>query len=255
MKKSTSIAKVGGGLLGLSVFLILWQGVCSLSGLPDFILPSPLKVGQAFASDWFLLGYHLAATLGVTVVGFALSLAGAFGLGLILQKLPRLERFFRPYLVMSQTIPTVFLYPLLLIWMGFGPAPRVLVVFLACLFPILVAFLQGLKSAEQGYLDLYRTLGATPSQEFWQVRFPASLPTLFSGIRIASAYPVMSAVVSEWLGAREGVGVYMVRVFKGFETAKVFAGILVVSVVSILVYQLVITVEKTLLIRFQKEKT
>lgn len=254
MKSSTNTGKLPVLLGGSLLVLGLWQAVCWLAQLPEFVLPSPLRVAQALAEDWALLAFHLQDTVLVTVAGFGLSLAAALGTGLLLDRFRRLERLVHPFLVVSQTVPTIFLYPLLLIWMGFGLAPRLTIVFLACFFPILVAFLQGLRGTNQGYLDLYTSLGARPSQIFFQVRLPSSLPSLFGGLRIAAAYPVLSAVVSEWYGSKTGLGVYMSRSFKGFETAHVFAGIFLVSLLSILFYTGIAWLEKKLITHHNKEK-
>jgi len=231
----------------LVTVLALWQAAALWSGLGDFVLPSPLLVAQTLALDVPVWGAQLASTLTLTASGFALSLALALALGLVLDAWPPLERFARPLLVLSQTVPPFFVYPLLLIALGFGFLPLLVVVVVACFFPLLVTFLQGLKTADPALVDLLRGLGATRAQIVAQVRFPSALPALFGGLRITLAWALTACVLGEYMGAQRGLGVYMARAFRSFSPARVLAAIVVVSVLSLLFYQAVAVLERLLI--------
>lgn len=186
-------------------------------------------------------------TLGLTLGGFALSLALALGLGLVLDRWPAAERFARPLLVLSQTVPPFFLYPLLLMALGFGTLPLLVVVVVACVFPLLISFLQGLRSTDPDLVDLLRGLGASPGQIALRVRVPSALPALFAGLRITLAYALTACVLGEYMGAQQGLGVYMARSFKSFAPAQVLAAIAVVSALSLVFTQAVAAWETSVL--------
>jgi len=228
----------------LASVLLVWQAVSSFSGLGDYVLPSPAVVGVTLVTDAPLWSNQLRSTLVLTLAGFGISLLGALSLGVVLDQAPRVERFVRPLLVLSQTIPAFFLYPLLLIALGFGFLPLLVVVVVACFFPLLVTFVQGLRSTDPALVDLFRSLGAGRVQIVLGVRFPSALPALFAGLRITLAYALTACVLGEYMGAQEGLGVYMARSFKSFSPARVLAAITVVSLVSLVFYQGAVALEK-----------
>lgn len=233
----------GWPILSLGVFVALWQAASAWSGLGDYVLPSPGIVVATVVSDAPIWAAQLRSTLVLTLVGFTLSLGAAVGLGLVLDQFPRLERFARPVLVLSQTVPPFFLYPLLLIALGFGLAPLLVVVVIACFFPLLVTFLQGLRSTDPAYVDLLRSLGARRLQVIRWVKFPSALGSLFAGLKITLAYALTACVLGEYMGAQEGLGVYMARSFKSFSPARVLTAIVVVSVLSLIFYQVATVLE------------
>jgi len=217
------------------------------AGLGDYILPSPATVATTLFTDAPIWGRQLRSTLVLTLTGFAASLAAALSLGVLLDQFPRIERFCRPLLVLSQTVPAFFLYPLLLIALGFGFLPLLVVVVISCFFPLLLTFVQGLGSTNPDLVDLFRTLGANRAQIVVRVRIPSALPALFAGLRITLAYALTACVLGEYMGAQEGLGVYMARSFKSFAPAKVVAAITVVSLLSLVFYQSASVLEKIFL--------
>jgi putative hydroxymethylpyrimidine transport system permease protein len=240
MKSSPSIRKQGTlwpTLASLGAVLLVWQAAAAWSGLGDYVLPSPWLVAVTLVTDAPVWAAQLASTLVLTLTGFALSLALALALGVALDQTPWLERFVRPILVLTQTVPPFFVYPLLLIALGFGFLPLLVVVVIACFFPLLITFLQGLKTADPGYVDLLRSLGASRGQIVAQVRLPSALPSLFGGLRITLAWALTACVLGEYMGAQQGLGVYMARSFKSFSSVRVLAAIVVISVLSLLFYQ------------------
>ena len=250
MKRLASTANTGRFWLpaaSLGSVLLLWQAVSAWSGLGDYVLPSPWVVAQTLVGDAPVWATQLRSTLVLTLAGFAVSLALALSLGIVLDQVPPLERFVRPLLLLSQTIPPFFVYPLLLIALGFGFLPLLVVVVLACFFPLLVTFLQGLKSTDPALVDLFRSLGARRGQIVSWVRLPSALPALFAGLRITLAYALTACVLGEYMGAQEGLGVYMARSFKSFSPARVLTAITVVSLVSLLFYQGASALERLML--------
>jgi ABC-type nitrate/sulfonate/bicarbonate transport system permease component len=222
----------------------LWELAALWSGLGDYLLPSPWLVAVTLVADSRVWGAQLVPTLILTLSGFSVSLLLALALGIALDQMPVVERFVRPMLVLTQTVPPFFVYPLLLIALGFGFLPLLVVVVIACFFPLLVTFLQGLKTADSGLIDLFRSLGASRMQIIVGVRVPSALPSLFGGLRITLAWALTACVLGEYMGAQQGLGVYMARSFKSFSSARVLAAIVLVSVISLLFYQAVSVCER-----------
>ncbi len=229
------------------VFTVVWEVLCRLLSIQEYILPSPSAILIALVEHFPLMLPHIGVTLFTALIGFLLSIVVAALFSLVMDLLPPLRRALYPYIVVSQTVPIIFIYPLFLIWFGFGLTAKVVVVVLVCFFPIAVSLTDGLQHTDPELIDLYRSMRATPLQIFLQVRLPGALAALFSGLRIAATYSVMGAVIGEWLGAKAGMGVYMIRSYKTFNTPRVFAAILVVVVVSLGVVALVSAAERILL--------
>ena len=162
-----------------------------------------------------------------------------------------------PLLVATQTIPTIAIAPLLVLWMGFGMEPKIMLVVITTFFPIAVGLLDGFKSADPDAVALLRSMNATRRQIFRHVKMPAALPYFFSGLRISASYAVVGAVISEWLGGFEGLGVYMTRVRKAYAFDKMFAVILLIVIVSLLLMKLVNVIRDVSMpwLRYRTEKT
>ena len=165
-----------------------------------------------------------------------------------------LERAIFPFVIASQMIPVIVVAPLLLIWVGYGLTPKVIVVALIAFFPIVVNMVDGLKSVEPDMVSLMRTLGASRWQIFTKVQLPSSLPFLFSGIRIAIAVSVIGAVIGEWVGSSEGLGYLMIRSKPQFLTERVFAAIAVLSAMGIALFVLAGIAERLAIPWWHSEK-
>ena len=152
-----------------------------------------------------------------------------------------------PILVITQTIPTIAIAPLLVLWMGFGMAPKITLVVLTTFFPIAVGLLGGFAGADEDAINLMRAMGANRYQIFKYVKLPNAMPSFFSGLRVSASYSVVGAVISEWLGGFEGLGVYMTRVKKAYAFDKMFAVIVFISIISLLLMALVNLLEKTVM--------
>lgn len=229
--------------LGL-VVLLLWQSLSSLGLLSPNLLPGPLAIGRSLVADQPLWMPHLQTTLLTALAGFALALLLALLLCIAMDRFAWLKRALYPWLLVSQMVPIIFVYPLMLIWLGFGLAAKVAVVTLVCFFPMAVSLSDGLARTPVAWQRMLLSFGASEWQRFRYLRFPAALPATFSGLRISATYCVMGAVLGEWLGARSGLGVYMLRAYKSFNSARVFAAVVLVVGLSLLLVGLIRLAER-----------
>lgn len=231
-------------VLAVGLLLIVWQ-IVSMSGLvPRYMLPSPTDVMMVFVKDTAALGSNLAVTLQEAFCGLTLGVLIGFAFAVAMDACDILYRAFYPILVITQTIPTVAIAPLLVLWFGYEMTPKIILIVLVTFFPITVGLLDGFKSVDQDAAGLLKSMGAGRIQIFRYLKFPSALPQFFSGLRIAAAYSVVGAVISEWLGGFHGLGVYMTRVKKAFAFDKMFAIIFLISAVSLLLMALVDLAEK-----------
>ena len=171
-----------------------------------------------------------------TFSGLFLAIILALPLSVLMHKFGLLKRTLYPLLVISQTIPIIALAPLLMIWFGLGITPKIFVVALVCFFPLALNITEGLENVDPELLELMNVIRAGPWLVFRDVQLPAVLPYLFSGLKIAATYSVMAAVIGEWLGASYGLGIYMTRVMHSYNTAGLFASILLVVSLSLFIF-------------------
>lgn len=213
--------------------LAVWQGACSLGLVPNFMLPSPVQVVAALVADFPLLLSHMWTTLSEAALGLAIGVAVGFVFAVLMDKFETFYLAFDPLLTVSQTIPTVAIAPLLVLWFGYGLMPKVLLVVLTTFFPVTVALASGFRSVDPDQVDLLRTMNATEWQIFRYAKLPAAMEQFFSGLRISATYAIVGAVISEWLGGFTGLGVYMTRVRKSFAYDRMFAVIIITSALSL----------------------
>jgi ABC-type nitrate/sulfonate/bicarbonate transport system permease component len=223
----------------VAVILVGWEGYVRLAGVSPLVLPGPVRIVEALWTYRADAVGHTIPTLVETVVGFAVAVVLAVGAAAAMDRASGVRRAVEPILVTSQTIPIVALAPLFLLWFGFGLAPKVLVVVLVTFFPIVVALLDGFRSAPTEASELMRSYGASDAQAFRKLRWPAALPNLFTGLRISVVYAVIGAVFGEYVGARGGLGIWMKLSQNAFRTDLVFAAVVVISALSLILYWLV----------------
>ena len=234
-------------ILSVALFLVilaLWQLAVGFWQIPPWLLPSPLAIAKALWQTAPLIGQHSLTTIVETSVGFSIAVLLGLGAGLVIDLFPLLKRILYPYLIFSQTVPLVAVAPLLILWFGYGLLPKFITVVLVCFFPVTISLIDGLAATDQDMVNLLRSMGAGPWQVFRFVRWPNSLPSLFSGLKIAATYSVMAAVIGEWLGAGSGLGVYLTRASHSFLTDRVFASILVITLLSFLYFGLITAVAR-----------
>lgn len=236
----------------LLLLFIVWDLVVKVFNIEEWLLPSPIKVFSEGVASWTNFYPDILSTTHITLIGFV---AGAlFGIiaAVPLHLLPSVRESIYPLLILSQNIPIIVLAPLLVIWFGFGLLPKVIVITLVCFFPITVAALDGFKQAPVELKHYMLMAGASKSQLFWKLELPYALPSLFSGLKISATYSVMGAVISEWLGAKQGIGVYMTFASSSFRTDRVFVAIFTIMLLSILFFLFIVLLEKAI-IRWRHE--
>lgn len=231
----------------IGALLVGWEVYSRASGLSQFVLPSPSSVVGSLWESRDLAFRHTVPTIVETVAGLAVSIAFAVAAAIAMDRVEIVRRAVEPLLVASQTIPIVAVAPLIVVWFGFGLVPKILVVVLVTFFPITVALLAGFASAEASATDLMRSYGASPWQTFRKLRWPSGLPGLFTGLRISATYAVVAAVFAEYVGATDGLGIWMQLSQKSFRTDLVFAAILLTAILSIALYSLVVAVERAVI--------
>jgi len=226
------------------VLLGVWEGYVRLWAVPKWLLPAPSVIAMTLVVSRGLLLDHTFVTFVEVVIGFGLSLLGGVLLACGIAASRTLERALYPFVIASQMVPIIVIAPLLLIWVGYGLAPKVIVVALTAFFPIVVNMVDGLRSVDPDVVNLLRTMGASRWQIFVKVQMPTSLPFLFSGLRVAMAVSVIGAVIGEWVGSSQGLGYLMIRSKPQFLTERVFAAIVALSVMGVALFGLVGVVEK-----------
>ncbi|MBQ2985995.1 MAG: ABC transporter permease [Tyzzerella sp.] len=216
------------------LILIIWQ-TASATGLVDpFMLPSPVQVVQVFIREFPTLMEHSLVTLAEAFIGLALGILLGFVMAVLMDQYEGLYKAFYPLIVLTQTVPTVAIAPLLVLWFGYEMTPKVILIVITTFFPIAVGLLNGFNSADKDSINLLRAMGAGRWQIFGYIKFPGALSEFFAGLRISASYAVVGAVISEWLGGFNGLGVYMTRVKKAFSFDKMFAVIFLISIISLL---------------------
>lgn len=226
------------------VVLVLWQVVCMVGLVPSFLLPSPVDVVQALIKDAPLLASHCVVTLSEALVGLLCGVVAGFLLAVAMDRFAVVDKALSPLVTLSQTIPTVAIAPLLVLWLGYGMLPKILLVALTTFFPITVSLASGFRSVDPDVVDLMRTMNASWWQIFRFAKLPAAAESFFAGLRISATYAVVGAVVAEWLGGFDGLGVYMTRVRKSYSYDQMFAVIFIISALSLLLMGLVRGLER-----------
>lgn len=231
-------------IIAVALLIICWQGLCMTGLIPKYMLPSPIEVICAFIEELPILFENSIITLQEAFVGLVCGVGIGFLVAVLMDRFSILYKAFYPLLIITQTIPSVAIAPLLVLWFGYEMTPKIILIILSTFFPIAVELLDGFKSVDEDAIGLLRSMGANHFQIFYHIKFPSALPNLFSGIKIATSYSVVGAVISEWLGGFGGLGVYMTRVKKAFAFDKMFAVIFLISAISLVLMALVGIVEK-----------
>jgi len=228
----------------LILLLFLWYLLTKTELVPSFMLPAPRDVLKAFVGSFPELMHHARVSLTEAFVGLGISIGLALVIALIMDRFEVLYKAMHPVLVVTQTIPAVAIAPLLVLWLGYDMAPKITLVVLACFFPLTIALLGGLKSADPDALNLMRAMGAKKWQIYKYIKLPSALPGFFAGLKISVSYSIVGAVIAEWLGGNSGLGVYMTRVRKSYSFDKMFAVIFLIIILSLLLMKCVELLEK-----------
>lgn len=242
--KMSEYVKVIAPVFAVLIFLGVWQTACSLELVPTFMLPSPYEVCTTLIEDFDLISSHALVTLIEALIGLLCGIAIGFLIAVAMERFTFIDAALTPLVTISQTIPIVAIAPLLVLWFGYDMLPKILLVMLTTFFPITVALSSGFKSVDPEEIDLLKTMGANRLQIFRYVKLPAATASFFAGLRISATYAIVAAVVAEWLGGFDGLGVYMTRVRKSYDYEAMFAAIFVISAVSLLLMGITRLLEK-----------
>ena len=230
--------------LGIFLLLVFWQLAGIFQLLPKYILPTPMEILEAVIRDRALLWQHSLYTLQTALLGLSLGVIIACILALVMDRYPWIHEMLYPILVVIQTIPTIALAPILVLWLGYGILPKIVLIILTTTFPIIVNILDGFRQCDADGLRLFQLMGANPWQVLWHFKIPSALPYFYAGLRVSVSYAFITTVVSEWLGGFEGLGVYMIQSKKLFQYDTMFAIIILVSLISLLAMKFVQINEK-----------
>ncbi len=225
------------------ILLFLWEIIVGFWHINPQILPSPSIIFSAFQDNIYLLLPHIGQTMLETVIGLVLAAMLGVIVAIALRFSVIVKKSIYPLLIFSHTTPMIALAPLLLIWFGFTLLPKVIVVTLYCFFPIAVAFADGMEKVNPQLIKLLQSMGASRIKILWLAEIPGALPSFFSGLRIAAAYSVTGAIVGEYVGGYQGLGVFMQNAAHSYAVALVFVVIIVTSLLSILLFGLVSVLE------------
>jgi ABC-type nitrate/sulfonate/bicarbonate transport system permease component len=228
----------------VAVLVVAWQLAGQAGGTTGFVLPAPSRILAALWDQRDEALHHTLVTLGEAAIGFLASLALACAAAVGMDLLPSLRRGLYPLLVGSQALPILVVAPILVLWFGFGLLPKAIVIVLLTFFPITVGLLDGFASLPAEAEDLFRTYGASRSQTLGLLRLPASLPSFFTGLRIAVTYALLGAVYAEYVGAFDGLGIWIQTSQKSFRIDLVFGAVLVILVISVALFWFVGLIER-----------
>jgi NitT/TauT family transport system permease protein len=239
------------------LFIGLWEWVVRQWSVPAFIAPAPSAVARSLVAGMQSGVYldHFWVTLGEALSGFAIAAVSGIALGAIIAQFRLLERTVYPYLVALQTLPKIAIAPLIIVWAGFGLSSKVIIAALVAFFPVLVNVIVGLKTIDQGKLELMRSLRASRWQIFRLVTFPNALPFVFAGLDIAVVFSVLGAIVGEFVGAQRGLGNLILQFNVTLDIAGVFAVLVLLAGLGIALHLIMQAVQRRVIFWAQPEET
>lgn len=224
-----------------------WELWVDLRRVPDFLVPAPSAIWRTLGAERADLWANAIPTLEIAVLGFLASLVLGLGLAVAMRYSRVVGRALLPIVIASQTIPLIALAPVLVVVLGFGLLPKLIIVGLICFFPITVNAVDGFAGVDQEMVDLMRTMGAGRLQRFREVEWPATLPAIFSGAKVAATFAVVGALWGELVGSSQGLGYLMSQQENGFDTAGMFASMVVLSLMGVALFAAVALLERVLM--------
>jgi NitT/TauT family transport system permease protein len=226
------------------VLLVAWEACTRYFRVPGWVLPMPSAIATT-AWEWAPeLASNTLVTMRETLVGFVLALVLSVPLAVVIAFAPVARRILYPILLGLQSIPKVALAPLVILWLGIGEWPKVVIVVLVCFFPILVNVVAGLEAAPRNMLDLMRSLTATQLSIFRRLRLLVALPHLFTGCKVAITFAVIGSVIGEFVAAQDGLGYLILTSTAQSQTPLAFAALLVLTVLSVVLFYAIEAVER-----------
>jgi NitT/TauT family transport system permease protein len=227
--------------------IVVWWAVTAAELVEPYKLPSPQRTLNAMTAQWGYIWHHSWITAYETLLGFAIATLFGVAAAVVMVYSTTVEKTLYPVLLFAQVIPKIAIAPLFVVWLGFGLGPKIFVAVLIAFFPVVISMVTGLKAVDPEMLELSATMGAGPLQTFTKIRFPASLPYLFAGLKVAVTLAVTGAVVGEFVGGNEGLGQVILQANGNLDTPMLFAGLLVMSLLGVVLFVLVEFAERLLL--------
>ncbi|MGB5864885.1 MAG: ABC transporter permease [Sulfitobacter sp.] len=224
-------------VLASTVFaLLVWQGIVWVTGVPSFILPSPLRVAQAAIANRVLIAENAVVTATEVALGLMIGTVLGAVTAIQLASSARLHRMVMPLLIFTQAVPVFALAPILTLWFGYGIASKVVMAVLIIYFPVTSAFYDGLTRVPSDILDMATTMGGTKQQVMRRIRIPHAMPYLGSGLKLAAVYAPIGAVIGEWVGASKGLGYLMLLANGRAKTDLMFASLFTLAIMTLLLH-------------------
>jgi ABC-type nitrate/sulfonate/bicarbonate transport system permease component len=226
------------------LLLGLWQVGSETGTLPSYIFPPPTSVAKEIYEKPGLFWENAETTLIEIAIGGAIGIVFGFIVGSLISMSKIARAALYPLVVASQSVPILALAPLLILWLGFGIEPKIVIVVQIVFFPVAVAAIQGLSTVDPAIMVFGETLGANWWELFWKVRFPNMLPYLFAGLKISLSYAAIAAVLGEYIGATTGLGALMSRANSGYETNVLVAAVALVTLIGLLLFVMTVIIER-----------
>lgn len=238
--------------IAIMIIIGIWEFSTRFFQVETWVLPSPSIIIMEMRNVLPVFFPHMVSTIKLVMIGFSLGTTIGIGTATILHHFEKVRETIYPFLILSQNIPIIVLAPLLLIWFGLGDAPKIMIIAMTSFFPIAVATLSGMQQTDRELLHYMKMMGATRKQLFMKLELPHALPSIFSGIKIAATYSILTGVVAEWLGAQKGIGVFMTLASSSYRTERVFVAIIVTMLLSLSFFALILLLER-LFIKWNRE--
>ncbi|MDR3463075.1 MAG: ABC transporter permease [Beijerinckiaceae bacterium] len=240
-------------VLSLTILLI-WQFGVGAFGLSEFVLPTPWQIIHRIAVDPQLLLANAGVTLAEVLAGFSLAAVSGVATALAIFYSTLFERAVYPILVALQTIPKIALAPLLVLYLGYGFAPKCFLALLLAYFPVVMSTVVGLQALDKAMVNLARSMGAAEWQIFLKIRLPAALPNLFSGLKVAISLAVIGAVIGEYVAASAGLGYMQLQASSQFDTTLSFAAMVLIALIGVVLFLAIEAVERKVVFKREAAK-
>jgi NitT/TauT family transport system permease protein len=244
---SKRLLQWGTSILGVFIFLLIWQVGVMVFNVPAYFLPSPTRILEEAIKEYPKLVDHGWITVYEMLAGYGLAVVIGVPLAIAITSSRRFDELVTPTMLFFQVVPKIAVAPLFIVWFGVGITPKVLVAFLISFFPIVIDTAVGLRSITPEMIDLARSMGASQAQIFRDFRLPTSLPYLFSGLKVAATLAVAGAVVGEFVGADKGLGYLLLVTNSNMQTALMFATIVVLTIIGLIFFYVIEFLESLLI--------
>lgn len=231
-------------MLLMAAILVAWEVLVRALEVQTFVLPPPSAIVYELYRARGIIFAQLQVTLFEILCGYALAVLVGFCLSVMIVYSQAFRRGVLPLIVASQTVPIIAIAPVLVIWFGYNYVPRILITALVAFFPLTVSMVTGLQSLDREVISFFRSLNASPIQLFFKLRFPAALPNIFAGLKVATTLAVVGATISEWVGASAGLGYLMAQDTQQLNTTRVFASLVVLGLCGMGFFGIVSFIER-----------